>query len=203
MTDANQGAEWIPDYFEEFVKVRGPVAVWHPYVYWRSAPYRGRYINVSQNGLRATWNPPPRDGADDPPPVRVFTFGGSTMWGSGARDDHTIASYLSKLLYEKGYRAEVTNYGQIGYVSTQEAIALLRRIQRGDVPDIVLFYDGINDVFSSHQNGAAGVSRNEANRRAEFNLSRRPEQLAQISRSYGQGFLTRNLWGSHRLVTGL
>ena len=94
---------------------------------------------MNQNGLRATWNPPPRDGADAPPPVRVFTFGGSTMWGWGARDDYTIASYLSKLLYEKGYRAEVTNYGQIAYVSTQETIALLRCVQRGDVPDIVLF----------------------------------------------------------------
>jgi len=105
------GVEWIPDYFEELRKAE--VSVWSPYVYWRSSPYRGRYITVNQNGLRATWNPPPRDGADDPPPVRLFTFGGSTMWGWGARDDYTIASCLSKLLDEKGYPAEVTNHGQI------------------------------------------------------------------------------------------
>ena len=68
---------------------------------------------MNQNGPRATWNPPPRNGADDPPPVRLFTFGGSTMRGWGARDDYTIASYLSELLDEKGYPAEVTNHGQI------------------------------------------------------------------------------------------
>jgi len=71
--------------------------------------------------------------ADDPPPVHLFAFGGSTMWGWGARDDYTIVSYLSKLLDEKGYPAEVTNYGQLNYVSTQEVIALLRCIQRGNV----------------------------------------------------------------------
>ncbi len=193
--DAYRGTEWA-----QYVEELGRQIVWSPYVYWRSVPHRARYTNVNQNGLRVTWNPPVRDGADDPPPVRVFTFGGSTMWGWGTRDDHTIASYLSKLLYEKGYRTEVTNYGQIGYVSTQEVIALLRHIQRGDVPDIVLFYDGINDVFSAHQNGAAGISRNEVARRAEFNLSSRPKQLAW---RWGREVLAGNLWGFHRLATGL
>jgi len=50
----------------------------------------------------------------------------------------------------------------------------------GEVPDIVLFYDGINDVFSSHRNGRVGISTNEWARRAEFNLNRRPQQLARI-----------------------
>ncbi|WP_133511308.1 SGNH/GDSL hydrolase family protein [Candidatus Thiosymbion oneisti] len=198
--DAYRDAAWVHEYFKERNKARR--SVWSPYVYWQGAPHRSRYINTNQNGLRATWNPPTRDGANDPPPVRVFTFGGSTMWGWGARDDYTIASHLSKLLHAKGYRAEVTNHGQFGYVSTQEAIALLRCIQRGDVPDIVLFYDGINDVFSAHQNGAAGIPMNEVVRRAEFRLSLswRPKQLARI---YGRGFLIKNLWGFHRLVTGL
>jgi len=174
--------------------------IWSPYRYWQHTPHRSPYLNMDRNGLRATWNPPPRDGADDPPPVRVFIFGGSTMWGWGVRDDHTIASYLSKLLHAQGYRAEVTNYGQIGYVSTQEVITLLRCIQRGDVPDIVLFYDGLNDVFASYKNGEAGVSRKEMVRRAEFNLSRRPQQLAQL---WGPKVLAGDFWGFHRLVIGL
>ncbi len=191
-------AAWIPEYLEELNEALR--AVWSPYAYWRSASFQGRYTNVNQNGLRATWNPPTRDGADDPPPMRVFTFGGSTMWCWGARDDHTIASHLSKLLYEKGQRVEVTNYGQLGYTSTQEVIALLRYLQRGDVPDIVLFYDGINDVFSSYHNGAAGIPIHEVVRRAEFNLSQRPIQLAW---RWGREVLAGNLWGFHRLVTGL
>jgi len=71
--------------------------------------------------------------------VRIFTFGASTMWGYGARDDHTIASYLSKRLHEQGYRAQVTNRGQPGYVNTQVVVALLRGLHCGERPDIALW----------------------------------------------------------------
>lgn len=74
-------------------------------------PYQGQHVRVDHKGLWATCSPLPRDPATNPPPVRIFTFGASTMWGSGVRDDHTIASYLSKLLYARGYRVQVTNYG--------------------------------------------------------------------------------------------
>ncbi len=128
-----------------------------PYVHWGHPPLQGRYINVNRDGLRVTWNPPPQEVAGDPPPVRVFTFGSSTMWGHGARDDYTIPSHLSKLLHAQGYRAEVTNYGEAAYVSTQEIITLLRCIQRGEIPDIALFYSGANDVLASYETGEAGL----------------------------------------------
>jgi len=83
------------------------------------------------------------------------------MWGWGARDDHTIASHLSKWLHARGYRVQVTNYGQFGYVSTQEAITLLRCLHRGERVDIALFYDGINEVFASAMNAVAGLPQNE------------------------------------------
>ncbi|MCB2264403.1 MAG: SGNH/GDSL hydrolase family protein, partial [Candidatus Thiosymbion ectosymbiont of Robbea hypermnestra] len=197
--DAYQGATWTHGYFRELERVR-PFP-WQPYVYWRRPPYQGRYIRVDRNGLRATWNPPSRDDIlDDPPPVRIFAFGGSTMWGWGARDDYTIASHLSKLLHARGYRAEVTNYGQLGYVSTQEAIVLLRGIHRGERPDIALFYDGINEVFASAMNAAAGIPQNEWRRHAEFALLDRPRRL---SGNLGRRFLDRNLWGFERFLAGL
>jgi len=199
LDDVHHGVEWKREYAKAFDdEVRQ--YVWQPYVYWRHAPHQGRYFEVDRNGLRATWNPPPRDGAAGPPPVRVFTFGGSTLWGWGARDDHTIPSYLGKLLHERGYRAEVTNYGQLDYVSTQEVIALLRCIQRGEVPDIVLYYDGIGDALSSYANGEAGVSITEGLRRTEFNLNRRPKQLMRV---WEQAVLARYFRGFHRLAAGL
>jgi len=102
-----------------------------PYVHWRHPPFQGQYLNVSRDGLRATWNPPPGGHRAAAPPVRTFTFGGSAMWGYGVRDHYTTPSHLSRLLHAQGYRAEVTNYSEIAYVSTQELITLLRRIQRG------------------------------------------------------------------------
>jgi len=199
LVEVHHGVEWKREYSKAFDdEVRR--YVWQPYVYWRHALHQGRYFKVDRDGLRATWSPPPRDGGAGPPPVRVFTFGGSTLWGWGGRDDHTIPSYLSKLLHEQGYRAEVTNYGQLDYVSTQEVIALLRCIQRGEVPDIVLFYDSLNDVFASYKNGEAGVSITEGLRRTEFNLNRRPKQLMRV---WKQEVLARYFRGFHRLTAGL
>ncbi|MCB2263375.1 MAG: hypothetical protein LGR52_10660 [Candidatus Thiosymbion ectosymbiont of Robbea hypermnestra] len=197
--DAYHGATWVQDYFRE-LDLSGKGG-WRPYVYWRHPPRRGRYIQVDRNGLRATWRPPSRDAAlDAPPPVRIFAFGASTMWGLGVRDHYTVASHLSKRLHARGYPAQVTNYGQSAYVSTQEAIALLRGIHRGEVPDIVIFYDGLSDVLSSYMNAAAGVSQNARRRRAEFALLDRPQGLLQ---HIGRQVPTRNLWGFDRLATGL
>jgi len=94
----------------------------------------------------------------------------------------------------------VTNYGQLDYVSTREMIALLRCIQHGEVPDIMLFYDGIGDVLSSYANGEARLSITEGLRRTEFNLSRRPKQLMRI---WEQEVLARYFRGFHRLAAGL
>ncbi|MGD0200810.1 MAG: hypothetical protein ABSD27_08680, partial [Bryobacteraceae bacterium] len=65
---------------------------------------------------------------------------------------------------------EVVNFGESGYVQTQELITLLKEIQRGNVPNVAVFYDGYNDTFSAFQNGAAGRPQNEFNRVREFNL---------------------------------
>lgn len=38
------------------------------------------------------------------------------------------------------------------------------------MPDLVIFYDGYNDVFAAEDNGGAGLTYNETTRREEFNL---------------------------------
>lgn len=116
-----------------------------------------------------TWNQP-GGGADDGR-RNVWLFGGSSMWGSGARDDSTIPSSLSKLLAESFPGVfKVTNMGETGYVSTQEVITLLKEIQRGEAPHVVIFYDGFNDTFAVLQSERRGVPQNEWNRIREFNL---------------------------------
>jgi len=158
-----------PGAFSQFVKEQNGAwrFKWTSYAYWRRVPMSGKYVNVDANGLRRTWNPSPLA----PRHVRVFVFGGSTMWGTGSRDDYTIASQLSKTLAKSfGSGVEVVNFGESGYVQTQELITLLKEIQRGNVPDLAVFYDGYNDVFSAFQNSQAGLPQNEQNRVREFNL---------------------------------
>ncbi len=190
--DMYRNVEWARDFFREHHVAER--TTWAPYVHWEHPPLQGRYINMDRNGLRATWNPPPQDVAGDPPPVRVFTFGGSTMWGWGVRDHYTIASHLGKLLHAKGHRAEVMNYGKIAYVSTQDVIALLRCIQRGEIPDIALFYHGINEVLASYEHGKVGYPLRSRFRCVE------PDRGPWAQ---GQEFLSGNFWGFRRFVAGL
>ncbi len=174
--NASTGADWTRDYVRELAE--SFQAEWHPYVYWRMKPYRGKYINVDKSGIRHTWNSAAAPSQDQ---LRVFMFGGSTLWGVGARDDFTIPSLVSKKLSDAvGTGAWVTNFGEVGYVSTQEVIALMLELQRGNIPDIVIFYDGVNDAIAALQNGVAGVPQNEQNRVTEFDLRRNSGSLLDL-----------------------
>jgi len=129
-------------------------------------------VNIDREGLRRT---PELDTVKVQKSERleVFMFGGSTTWGANVSDRETIPAHLNWIMQKDGVPSSVRNFGQIGYVSTQECIALLRECQRGNVPDIAVFYDGVNDVASLQQHCRAGLSINSVNRRDEFNLSLR------------------------------
>ncbi len=200
--DTYGGATWAVKYYEELNSI-WPMD-WHPYVYWRRQPFQGVHINIDERGLRKTWNPPQTENnAQDP--VRIFFFGGSTMWGWGARDDETIPSHVSRLLTEAGHRVEVTNFGEIGYVSTQGVIALMRCLQQGDVPDIVVFMEGVNDVLSAYRNKVAGVSIPERRRQEDFNLSKDTDRLRRVYlgkavSKHARGFLRAAQWIQVKLL---
>jgi lysophospholipase L1-like esterase len=162
--DAYGGAEWSIPYFDEFN--RSVRVDWAPHVGWWQRPLRGSYVTIDERGLRAT----PGEREAGPDAVRILCFGGSTMMGMGARDDHTIPADLARRLRALGYAVAVTNVGQLGHNSTQEAMSLHRLLKEGVRPDIVVFYDGINDMVCAEQTGAPDRVMHEASRRSEFNL---------------------------------
>lgn len=161
---------WFSDWNKEFI-ASSPQA-WKPYVYFRRAgAYHGQYVSV--DSLRHRVTPQPLTPLQ--PALRVFLFGGSTMWGSFQRDDHTIAAETARRLQPlagPGARIEVVNFAESGHVFTQGLIELMLQLRRGNHPDVVLFYDGINDTFSAIQNGVAGYGQNEQNRVNEFATGR-------------------------------
>ena len=114
---------------------------------------------------------------DAKPPIKILMLGGSSLWGFGARDDLTIPSLIARGLHERGVRAEIRNLAEIGYVSTQEMVALVRELQAGYRPDLVLFYDGVNDTTSALLEGKPTLTTNEINRVREFNLLQSPGRL--------------------------
>lgn len=165
--DVYRDQDWAPEYWrEEDLTSQNTFADWHSYVYWRRKPYQGKYINIDTNGLRKTWN---KTTSPSPTQIKIFMFGGSALWGTGARDEFTIPSWVSKKLQDHNVDVWVTNFGEGGYVSTQEVIALMLELQKGNVPDVVIFYDGVNDVFSAFQQRVAGIPQNEYHRIESFN----------------------------------
>lgn len=103
----------------------------------------GEVVNIV-DGVRASWRPPPARCAT---PLRVWIFGGSTLFGMGARDDHTVASELAKAAAADGIALSMSNYGVPGDVAWLQARRLGRALEvRGTPPDAVVFYDGGNDL---------------------------------------------------------
>lgn len=132
---------------------------WQPYLYWKTKPFSGKYINVDEDRTRKTWLYEIKTGSSQSKnKKRIFIFGGSTVWGWGARDDYTIPSLVNKYLFEKyGINIEIINFGEIAFVSTQEILRLMFELQKGNIPDIVVFYDGLNDIYSALRPGQTGV----------------------------------------------
>jgi lysophospholipase L1-like esterase len=178
--------DWAGDYFRELKSARH--MRWQSYVYWRRSPFQGRFINVDEDGLRHTWQPAEAD-------LELWLFGGSTVWGTGSRDDHTLASELARALELEGHSVRVTNFGESGYVSTQGLITLIQALKTRAHPDAVVFYDGVNDVFAALQSGTVGSPQNELRRQADFRvtdgldnyLAAFPVTLEGIGRLLGSG----------------
>lgn len=109
-----------------------------PFVEWARLPFMGAETTIDKDGVRVTPLPP---GSRD---LRAAFFGGSTMWGTGAGDDGTIPAQFAKL--NPSY--QVFNYGESGYNSRQALDRLITLLSRGESYDLVVFYDGVNDVAS-------------------------------------------------------
>ncbi len=172
--DTYADSEWASKYYKEIEEIeKGRTLRWQSYVYWRRTPRSGEYINIGPDGMRKTINLPVSEGSG--PPIKVFMFGGSTMWGLGAADGSTIPSIFAKEASNKGINCEVVNFGQYAYVSTQEVIELMLQLQKGNIPDAVIFYDGVNDTFSGYQLSVPGLPHDEIRREKEFCLLERKE----------------------------
>lgn len=154
---------WPKEYFAELSRLTA--SRYDPFLGWRRPEFHGKYINLSQEGIRATWNPEARPGQKV---KRVFCFGGSTTWGVGARDDFTLPSLLSKKLNQGKTVFQVTNLGEKGYTSTQELIYLVLLLKQKNIPDYVIFYDGVNEVMVGAMNGQPGLVYNFEGMRDQF-----------------------------------
>ena len=84
--------------------------------------------------------------------IKIAVLGGSTTFGTGVTDTETFPAHLQSIL---GDRYTVLNYGVPGY-STAEAIIQLALVLPEHRPDIVILYEGWNDIRNYHYPGVEG-----------------------------------------------
>ena len=81
-----------------------------------------------------------------PDEVRVIVVGGSAVL-HGSAPDQTIPGHLATLLRPAGFhRTTVYNFGSLSYVSGQELALLLHTVVDYQ-PEVVVVYDGGNDLY--------------------------------------------------------
>lgn len=132
------------------------------FIHYRLSEFKGTYTNINKEGHRKTKNF--NQQKDTTNRIKIFCFGGSTMFSVGARDEYTIPSELSKLIYKSfpNLNIEITNFGCHGYTRNVENIQLQQQLLKNNVPDIVIFYDGVNEVYAAYQNNKAGTIAGES-----------------------------------------
>src|SRR5438093_10169386 len=160
--------DWAERYWYEYrlsTKER-----YYPYVGWRRVPFKGKFIEIDQNGVRLT------PGADcSAKSFKVFAFGESSMWGTGSPDWDTIPANLQKGLEKlRQGLVCVMNFAESAYVSTQDVIMLLMQLRSGNIPDWVLFYSIGGDILAAYRSGRAGLPANFDEIAVRFEERREP-----------------------------
>jgi hypothetical protein len=126
--------KWASTHFAEFDSLG---TNYFSYIGWRRTPFKGETITlVGPLSQRATVGTP------DSSKPSVYFFGGSTMWGTGVNDANTIPSLVTQL---GGFRSE--NFGESAWVAHQSLLLLVQLLQDGHRPNVVVFYDGVNEVL--------------------------------------------------------
>jgi len=122
---------------------------YEPFVVWRRPSFSSTTVNVGPDRQRVVPGSDCATGAK-----KVWFFGGSTMWGTSSPDVATIpALFVAEMRARTGMPLCVRNFGESAWVSTQEVIALVRALERGEVPDLAVFYDGANDLHLTFLEG--------------------------------------------------
>jgi len=138
-------AAWWPDYLDQMTwALFKPGPAFNPLRYPAMREVHTPYINIDR-GERRSWSPPPC--ACDP--VVVWLYGASTMFGMGQRDDNTIPSKLAKIAERHGITLEVHNRGVLGDLHWEESQRFAWDVESGEVPDVVVFYSGYNDIVGT------------------------------------------------------
>jgi lysophospholipase L1-like esterase len=108
-------------------------------------PWTGNGVTINDLGLRTVLPTPKSPGEH-----RIAVTGGSVAWGFRLADDDTIPSLLQATLHRSGHN-EITVYNfAIEGATLASELALLKHFKDIYGVDQVVFFTGINDVYSEY-----------------------------------------------------
>lgn len=107
---------------------------------YRLGDSAGQYTNIS-DGERLSYRP-----SGSGRRLSVWFFGGSALFGDGQRDAHTIPSEFARDAESAGILLDVHNYGRPATTMWEELELFQQLVGSGKKPDLVVFYDGFNDL---------------------------------------------------------
>jgi hypothetical protein len=129
---------------------------YYEYFLFSAAPCVTATVNVSDFfSSRRTPASKPADRAD----LIVWTFGGSTMQEFETTDARSIANVIARTMAAAGV-ARVENFGGATFQSSLELVkfmTLAARVPAAQLPGVVVFYDGYNDVNHGYYFGAGNM----------------------------------------------
>lgn len=144
-----QNQEWA----EAFWDISKPGVSFHPYSMWHTETYKDDFYTFGDEGFRETPNVQCNEGA-----YHIFMFGGSTLWGEGSPDWGTIPAYMQEMFNNQTDQTIcIHNMGQLAFHVTQEVVELTNQLQLGVRPDMVVFYDGVNEIGNAIESGKVWV----------------------------------------------
>lgn len=102
--------------------------------------FSGRFFNTSNGRRKTAFQPEKFENT-------IYLFGDSTVYGAEVPDEHTIASQL-QLLFNKAHPEKyvVENFGITSF-TTDKQLKMLKAVNKLKPEDIVIFYEGINEIF--------------------------------------------------------
>ncbi|MGQ0538016.1 MAG: SGNH/GDSL hydrolase family protein, partial [Gemmatimonadaceae bacterium] len=134
------GQGWYRDFLAARERTREKFDPWR--TYWAHA-FASPHLNVDSSGRRVTI----QRAARGAPRQTVYLLGASAMWGFTARDSLTIPSLVAAGLDSAGHDdVAVVNLAQSGYVVVHEVATLAQEVAQGRIPDVAVFFNGINDI---------------------------------------------------------
>ena len=144
----------VPEDLDRNATMPGSPFQYESYVVYRNRPFSSEHVNIVADGRRMNARSEP---TPTPDTIHVWMFGSSAPWGATNGDDETIAAYLQKALaHDLGKPVAVANYAVVGYTSWQDMLSFAEHLRNQPKPDLVLFFNGLNDHYRGWLNETLG-----------------------------------------------